>query len=119
MRRALVRSRRREKAARADGARAAPALPGTQRLARALAYLGPHPRRGEAAWWAKQFGIQTLAFPADWKTHGKAAGFIRNQRMLDEGKPDLVLGFPGGSGTADMCSRAERAGVRVVRVDLG
>lgn len=54
---------------------------------------------------------------ADWALHGKAAGPIRNQRMLDEGKPDLVIAFPGGRGTADMINRAEQAGVPVRRAD--
>lgn len=54
-------------------------------------------------------------FKADWKTHGKAAGPIRNQQMLDEGKPDLVLAFAGGRGTDDMCRRAREAGVEVRR----
>lgn len=57
------------------------------------------------------------AFPADWTKHGRAAGPIRNQRMLDEGKPDLVLAFhhdPNlGRGTADMVRRARAAGVPV------
>jgi len=53
---------------------------------------------------------------ADWTLYGKAAGPIRNQRMLDEGKPDLVIAFPGGRGTADMINRAEQAGVPVRRV---
>lgn len=52
-------------------------------------------------------------YPADWASHGKAAGPIRNQRMLDEGKPDLVVAFPGGRGTADMVRRAKAAGVPV------
>lgn len=52
-------------------------------------------------------------YAADWKVHGKAAGPLRNQRMLDQGKPDLVLAFPGGRGTADMVRRAEAAGVAV------
>jgi hypothetical protein len=51
--------------------------------------------------------------PADWKTHGKAAGPMRNQKMLDEHKPDLVLAFPGGRGTADMVRRAKSAGIKV------
>jgi hypothetical protein len=55
-------------------------------------------------------------FPADWKTHGKAAGPIRNQRMLDKGRPDLVLAFPGGRGMADMVNRARAAGVEVREV---
>lgn len=56
-------------------------------------------------------------YDADWDRHGKAAGAIRNQRMLDEGKPDLVLAFPGGRGTADMVRRAKRAGVKVVEIE--
>lgn len=54
-------------------------------------------------------------FPADWRAHGRSAGPIRNQRMVDEGKPDLVVAFPGGRGTADMVRRAEAAGVPVLR----
>lgn len=69
-----------------------------------------------AANWARDNWIPVHEFPADWKTHGKAAGFIRNQQMLDEGKPDLVVAFPGGAGTADMIHRAKKAGVRVIEV---
>lgn len=54
---------------------------------------------------------------ARWDLHGKAAGPIRNQRMLDEGRPDLVLAFPGGIGTNDMVQRAIKAGVKVIQID--
>lgn len=54
-------------------------------------------------------------YPANWKQHGRAAGPIRNQRMIDEGRPDVVVAFAGGRGTADMIRRAEEAGVRVIR----
>lgn len=70
-----------------------------------------------AAEWADDAEVDHLQFNADWKTHGKAAGPIRNQRMLDEGKPDLVVAFPGGSGTADMVRRAKKAGVEVIEVE--
>ena len=63
--------------------------------------------------WAEDRGIQRMDFIASWSSHGKAAGPIRNQQMLDQGKPDLVLAFPGGRGTADMVRRAEAAGVPV------
>lgn len=66
--------------------------------------------------WSKSLNFKCEEYPADWKTHGKAAGPIRNQKMLDEGKPDLVVAFPGGSGTADMVRRAKKAGVEVVEV---
>lgn len=61
--------------------------------------------------WAVLRRLPVQAFPARWQAEGKAAGPLRNQRMLDEGKPDLVVGFPGGTGTRDMLTRAEKAGV--------
>lgn len=66
--------------------------------------------------WAVVNWVRSEEYPADWKKHGAAAGPIRNQRMIDEGKPDLVVAFPGGKGTADMVSRAKAAGVRVIEV---
>ena len=59
-------------------------------------------------------GIPVITFAADWKAHGKAAGPMRNQRMLEEGKPDLVVAFEGGSGTADMVRRARAAGIELL-----
>ena len=60
-----------------------------------------------------------LIFPADWDKHKKAAGFIRNQQMIDKGKPDLVVAFPGGRGTADMVRRAKKHGIEVAEVKYG
>ena len=67
--------------------------------------------------WAKYMGVSWEEYPADWKKHGKAAGGIRNQQMLDEGKPDLVIAFPGGTGTADMVHRARKANIEVIEID--
>lgn len=44
-------------------------------------------------------------------------GPLRNQRMLEEGKPDLVVAFPGGGGTKDMVRRAAKAGVPIHEVN--
>lgn len=66
--------------------------------------------------WAEEHGIAVERYPADWKTHGRAAGPIRNSEMLAKSKPDLVLAFPGGVGTADMTKKAQKAGTRVKRV---
>lgn len=63
--------------------------------------------------WADKRGVCCLQFPANWDYSGKAAGPIRNQKMLYEGKPDFVIAFPGGRGTADMVKRAKAAGVAV------
>lgn len=64
--------------------------------------------------WARERRIPVERYPADWKAHGRAAGPIRNARMLDEARPDAVVAFPGGRGTADMVSRATKADVPVV-----
>lgn len=69
-----------------------------------------------AEWWAKATGLPCDVYQADWTGLGRKAGPIRNQRMLDEGKPDLVVAFPGGRGTADMVRRGKEAGVEVIEV---
>lgn len=66
--------------------------------------------------WAASRGIARLGFPANWERHGRAAGAIRNQQMLDKGRPDLVIAFPGGRGTADMVRRAREANIPVTLI---
>lgn len=68
--------------------------------------------------WAKSKGISWYHFMAEWKKHGRSAGPIRNKRMLEEGKPDLVIAFPGGKGTANMIAQARKAGVSVYEVSF-
>lgn len=63
---------------------------------------------------AEALGIKHAPFRADWQKYGRAAGPIRNRRMITEGKPDLVVAFPGGRGTADMVRRARVAGIPVM-----
>lgn len=58
--------------------------------------------------WANSRKIPVEAYPADWDTYWKSAGPIRNQEMLDKGKPDMVVAFPGSVGTADMLERAKK-----------
>jgi hypothetical protein len=67
--------------------------------------------------WAKYKNVPYKGYPADWKRHGKKAGPIRNQQMLDEERPSLVIAFPGGTGTADMVRRAKKAKVGVWLID--
>lgn len=68
--------------------------------------------------WAIGRDVLVEPHPADWAVHGRAAGPIRNQEMLEAGA-DLVIAFPGGRGTGDMIRRARRAGVRVAIVAQG
>ena len=68
--------------------------------------------------WARLREIEEVPFPADWATHGRAAGPIRNKQMLDEGRPDLVVAVPGERGIANMVMQATAAGVPVHEVSL-
>ena len=70
-----------------------------------------------AALWCRREGIDERRYPAQWSLHGRSAGPRRNQRMLDEEQPNLVLAFPGSRGTADLIRRARSAGVLVVPLD--
>ena len=67
--------------------------------------------------WARNGNVPVEVYKADWYTYERAAGPIRNAKMLAEGKPDLVLQFPGGAGTADMVRRARAAGVPVHEIE--
>lgn len=69
-----------------------------------------------AASWADSVEMEVIEYRANWTAFGLAAGPIRNQRMIDDGRPDYVLAFPGGSGTSDMVKRAEAASVVVHRI---
>lgn len=65
---------------------------------------------------AREMGVPVTVYAAMWQVYGRRAGPMRNQLMLDQGKPDLVIAFPGGTGTADMVRRARKTGVRVIEV---
>jgi predicted Rossmann-fold nucleotide-binding protein len=69
----------------------------------------------DAAAWAKANGVVRRKFPAQWNKFQKAAGIIRNRKMLKTVKPDLVLAFPGGTGTQNMVEIAERGGYKVIK----
>jgi hypothetical protein len=66
--------------------------------------------------WALSRSIPQIKFPAQWDLYGKSAGYIRNKEMLEKGKPNLVVAFPGGKGTANMIKLAEDANVKVDKV---
>ncbi len=61
--------------------------------------------------------IRLYGYPADWNQYGNSAGPIRNQAMIDARKPDVVVAFPGGIGTHNMCVKAQQANVPVVKID--
>jgi len=69
--------------------------------------------------WAVVNGIEPERYPAKWRVNGvynPGAGFDRNREMIEKGHPDVVVAFPGGSGTGDMKWRAGEAGIRVIAI---
>ena len=57
---------------------------------------------------ARALGIPVLPFPAYWEREGRAAGPLRNQRLLDEANTDLASALPENLGQS---SRGIRAAV--------
>lgn len=67
-----------------------------------------------AAKLARRRGLKVCDEPAEWDRYGRAAGPIRNQKMLDDYKPDVIWAFRAtgkSRGTADMIQRGLEAGV--------
>lgn len=90
---------------------------------------------------AESMGIPVKTYPADWlgpctnmckpghrrvrpglattsrrvqrNDYCPAAGTYRNHDMLEDFRPDLVIAFPGGRGTADMVKQSREARVDV------
>lgn len=66
-----------------------------------------------ASLYARENSIPLRVFQADWKTHGRAAGPLRNQQIVDV--CTHVLAFPSekGRGTQDTIRRARASGREV------
>ncbi|MCT0227969.1 DUF2493 domain-containing protein [Synechococcus sp. CS-1331] len=74
---------------------------------------------------AQQLGWSALVMPAQWQLHGRAAGPIRNRKLLEQAiaravahtfpgsiASVLVVAFPGGAGTASLVQQARRMASR-------
>ncbi|MCY4510887.1 MAG: DUF2493 domain-containing protein [Acidobacteria bacterium] len=73
-----------------------------------------------AGQWAEDNRVEVSEHAADWDTHGKTAGMIRNQQMFDIADPHLVIAFPsapGSRGTEHMVELASGAGCPVEIAD--
>ena len=72
---------------------------------------------------ATSLKMKVIKFPAEWDKYGKAAGVLRNQQMLDEGHPDLVVYFhkdiENSKGTKDMVTRAVDNKIKTINGETG
>lgn len=66
--------------------------------------------------WGVMHGVPVIAMDANWTFYDKKAGTLRNTWMLDWAQPDLVIAFPGGTGTKNMVDQARKRGVDVWEV---
>lgn len=66
--------------------------------------------------WRRTRKVDVIACPANWARYRRAAGPIRNKQMLVEHQPDLVVAFPGSTGTANMVTIAHKARVEVIQI---
>ena len=68
---------------------------------------------------AKKWNWPVAEYPADWKTHGKSAGPIRNKQMADNA--DALIAFWDGKsrGTANMIRTMEAANKPVIVIPYG
>lgn len=67
---------------------------------------------------ARGLGLKLTEYPADWKTFGKRAGFLRNQTIVDN-CDELHAWWDGKSrGTAHTIGLARKAGKPVTIHDL-
>lgn len=68
--------------------------------------------------WARAAGVCEIKVPAQWGM-GRGAGPIRNGWMVNILPIDLVVAFPGGTGTADMVRQAKAKGKEVREFGYG
>jgi hypothetical protein len=64
---------------------------------------------------AKDFGVPIIVHRADWKRHGRLAGMLRNEHIVEDA--DEMLAYfttdEPSPGTADSIRRAQRKGIPV------
>lgn len=61
--------------------------------------------------------INYQVYVADWGSHNRSAGPIRNKKMLVDNTDGVVVAFPGGKGTMNCVGQAKEMGIPVLRVD--
>jgi hypothetical protein len=68
-------------------------------------------RMGEV--WARANNRLLLLFPADWRTYGKRAGYVRNEQMAEEAEAVIALWDGASRGTKHMIDTARAMGLSV------
>jgi hypothetical protein len=64
--------------------------------------------------WCRKNGVPYTCYPAHWSRYHRAAGPMRNGRMIHCSGADIVVAFPGGRGVADCVKQAKKFGMEVM-----
>lgn len=69
-------------------------------------------------WAQDKLELECTIHKADWDTHGKKAGPLRNKAMLDDaGVHAVLVAFKGGIGTEDCIRQAKAKNMIILRVE--
>ena len=69
--------------------------------------------------YAKEHNLQTIIHLPDWKTYGRAAGFVRNKKIVNDA--DIVIAFHDGfsKGTQNSIDLAKRTNKPTMIIEYG
>lgn len=66
---------------------------------------------------ALQRGLQTIIHPADWDTHGKSAGYIRNKYIVRDADRVIAFQYKRSKGTQHTIDIAKKKGIPVKLIE--
>lgn len=66
--------------------------------------------------WCKQYNVNILEFPADWKKYGKGAGMVRNNLMLKQAHYILAFWDGKSPGTGHNVEQAKKLKIPITIV---
>lgn len=67
--------------------------------------------------WALERGIKETVFKPNYSKYAPRIAPLRRNTVMAQQKPDLVVAFPGGSGTADMVKKSYQHKLNVIVLD--
>ena len=65
--------------------------------------------------WARRNGVHLVRYPANFSL-GKQGDVLRDRFMLEDGRADMLLVFPGGRRTAELRNHARRTDLQIFEV---
>lgn len=68
--------------------------------------------------WAWSNNVKITVYKSCWKKYGVLAPVIRNEYMITDSKPDLLIAFPGNEGTQNMIKLARKHNLKLIDYNL-